>query len=127
MKVFKKKGHHPLNGRKMRLCKLTNAFFIVACKVFGSLIRQLFPLLSSSLTFCGSGNDLLCNSAVDSCKDGSKPGMSDPPSTALLIRTPNQKEGEDLICGHRGFRSNIALQSSTTKLSTCYSLAVSNA
>ena len=48
---LQKKGHHPLNGRKMRLCKLTNAFFIVACKVFGSLIRQLFPLLSSSLRF----------------------------------------------------------------------------
>ena len=27
----------------MRLCKLTNAFLIVPCKVFGSLIRQLFP------------------------------------------------------------------------------------
>ena len=51
MKVFKKKGHHSLNGRKMRLCKLTNAFFIVACKVLGSLLRQLFPLLSSSLRF----------------------------------------------------------------------------
>ena len=49
--VSEKNGHHPLNGRKMRLCKLTNAFFIVACKVFGSLIRQLFPLLSSSLRF----------------------------------------------------------------------------
>ena len=49
MMVSIKKGHHPLNGRKM--CKLTNAFFTVACKVFGSLIRQLFPLLSSSLKF----------------------------------------------------------------------------
>ena len=51
MMVSKKKGHHSLNGRKMRLCQLTNAFFIVACKVFGSLRRQLFPLLSSSLRF----------------------------------------------------------------------------
>ena len=35
----------------MRLSKQTNALFIVACKVFGSLIRQLFPLLSLSLRF----------------------------------------------------------------------------
>ena len=43
-----KKGCHPLNGC---VCKLTNAFFIVACEVFGSLIQQLFPLFSSSLRF----------------------------------------------------------------------------
>ena len=39
----KKKGHRPLIRRKMRLCKLTNALFIVVFKVAGSLIRQLFP------------------------------------------------------------------------------------
>ena len=39
----KKKGLRPLIRRKMRLCKLTNALFVVAFKVAGSLTRQLFP------------------------------------------------------------------------------------
>ena len=46
--VSKKRSHHPLIGRKMTQCKLSDTLLVVACKVFGPLIRQLFLLLSSS-------------------------------------------------------------------------------